>query len=284
MSKKIRLDQCVTDLGLFPSREQAKKAILAGLVRVNGQTRTKAGEQVPEDLEPGAIEIKGEVCPFVSRGGFKLAKGLDVFPFETKGKVFIDIGASTGGFTDCLLQHGAEKVYAVDVGYGQLDWRLRSDDRVISLERTNFRYLTAEDLPEKADATVMDVSFISILKLMKTIGELTKEESEGIWLIKPQFEAGPELVGKKGVIRDAEIHEKVLREVTTGIEACGFTVMGLDFSPVRGPKGNIEFLCHTKKGKHVSPISDMQAAIKTVVQTAHASFSIKDGDSNDTHE
>ena len=287
--KKIRLDQCLTTLGLFDSREQAKKAIMAGLVLVNGQVHTKAGDQVPADLEPGAIQIKGSVCPFVSRGGLKLDKGLKVFPFKVEDKTFLDIGASTGGFTDCLLQKGAAKVYAIDVGYGQLDYRLREDPRVICMERTNFRHLTAADLPEKVHATVMDVSFISILKLLPAIKELTEEDAEGIWLIKPQFEAGPEQVGKKGVIRDRKIHEQVLVNVISGIESAGFTVMGLDYSPIRGPKGNIEFLCYTKKGVHSTPIRDQQETIQKIIAAAHEAYKpsaedVADADHGEHHD
>lgn len=266
--KKIRLDKCLTDLGLFDSREQAKKAIMAGLVSIRGEVHTKAGDQVPEDTDAAHVEIKGTVCPYVSRGGLKLEKGLKVFPFDVKGKVVLDIGASTGGFTDCLLQNGAAKVYAIDVGYGQLDWRLRQDDRVVCLERTNFRYLEPTDLEEAGEATVMDVSFISILKLLPKISELTQPDAFGLWLIKPQFEAGKEKIGKNGVVRDPEVHREVLKNTIEGIRQAGFSVLGLDSSPIRGPKGNIEFLCFTQKGEHPQ-VEDTETLINQVVTAVH---------------
>ncbi len=245
--KKVRLDKLLYDRGLFDSREQAKKAIMAGLITIGGQVHTKAGDQVDTALPTEAIVVKGDLFPYVSRGGLKLEKGIEVFDFETQGRTFLDVGASTGGFTDCLLQNGAKKVYAIDVGYGQLDWRLRNDERVVCMERTNFRYLTPDDLPELADASVMDVSFISILKLIPAIRTLTKADALGMWLIKPQFEAGKDKIGKNGVIRDPKVHEAVLTKTLEGIEAAGYQILGLDYSPIRGPKGNIEFLCFTQK-------------------------------------
>ncbi|SDX40507.1 TlyA family RNA methyltransferase [Eubacterium barkeri] len=268
--KKIRLDKCLWDLGLFDSREQAKKAIMAGLVAIDGQVHTKAGDQVPEDITMDQVVIKGNLFPYVSRGGLKLEKGIAIFPFPIQGRVFLDIGSSTGGFTDCLLQNGAQRVYAIDVGYGQLDWKLRNDDRVVCMERTNFRYLTPEDIGEIADATVMDVSFISILKLIPAIAGLTKEGSLGIWLIKPQFEVGKEKIGKNGVVREVKLHEEVLQTTLSGIMNAGYTIRGLDFSPIRGPKGNIEFLCFTQKGMAEDGILNWDEVIKTVVADAHA--------------
>ncbi|MEA4805320.1 TlyA family RNA methyltransferase [Acetobacterium wieringae] len=236
---KERLDKLLVSLNYFDTRERAKKAIMAGLVQVNDQVRDKAGDLVDTEA---MIQVKGSDLPYVSRGGLKLEKGLAVFDLEVAGKAFIDIGSSTGGFTDCLLQNGATKVYAVDVGYGQLDWKLRTDSRVVSMERTNFRYLTTENISELVDGTVMDVSFISITKLIPAIKLFMKPGARGIWLIKPQFEAGRERIGKNGVIRDKKVHESILLEVMTAIEKQGFLIKGLDFSPIQGPKGNIEFL------------------------------------------
>ena len=243
--KKERLDAFLTEHGFFSSREQAKKSILAGLVRIDDVPHTKAGEQIAPDMDPDRITVKGQLCPYVSRGGFKLEKGLKVFDFPTEGLIFADIGASTGGFTDCLLQNGAARVYSVDVGYGQLDWKLRSDDRVVNLERTNFRNLEPGTIPE-VDGTVMDVSFISIAKLFPKLHEIMKDGAPGIWLIKPQFEAGREKVGKHGVVRDPAVHREVLRRIVRQATEAGFTVQGLDRSPIKGPSGNIECLCFVR--------------------------------------
>lgn len=241
MSKQ-RLDAYLTEHGFFTSREQAKKAIMAGLVQIDHRPVTKAGTQVAEDLNPDDVIVKGQVCPYVSRGGFKLEKGLKVFDFPVEGRVFADVGASTGGFTDVLLKNGARKVYSIDVGYGQLDWTLRNDERVVNLERTNFRNLEEGVIEEEVDGTVMDVSFISIRKLFPKLKEIMKEGAQGIWLIKPQFEAGREKVGKKGVVRDPKVHREVLHNVIREAQEAGFTVRGLDRSPIKGPSGNIEFL------------------------------------------
>lgn len=272
MMKKERLDKHLVDLGFFDSREKAKKAIMAGMVEIDGQCRTKAGDQVQADLEAAAITVKGDPVPYVSRGGLKLEKGLAVFDFPVEGRTFLDIGASTGGFTDCLLQNGAGKVIAVDVGYGQFDWSLRNDPRVVCMERTNFRYLTLEQIGgEPVDGTVMDVSFISIVKMLPVIYELTRDGGMGIWLIKPQFEAGREAVGKHGVVRDPAIHQRVIEQTVQAIAAQGFDLLGLDYSPVRGPKGNIEFLCWTRKGTGTEPpaMTVDEKAIAALVARAH---------------
>jgi 23S rRNA (cytidine1920-2'-O)/16S rRNA (cytidine1409-2'-O)-methyltransferase len=264
---KERLDKLLVNLNYFDTRERAKKAIMAGLVQVNDQVKDKAGDLVDTEA---TILVKGSDMPYVSRGGLKLEKGLAVFDLAVAGKTFIDIGSSTGGFTDCLLQNGAEKVYAVDVGYGQLDWKLRNDPRVVSMERTNFRYLTAENITEKVDGTVMDVSFISITKLIPAIKLFMKPGARGIWLIKPQFEAGRERIGKNGVIRDKKVHESILFEVMTAIENQGFLINGLDFSPIQGPKGNIEFLVFVENTE--PEIEENWAAlIHQVVTIAHES-------------
>ena len=241
--KKIRLDQLVFDLGLAESRERAKTTIMSGLIFVNGQRVDKPGTAV----DPASrIELHGEPLPFVSRGGYKLDKALKVFPVDPVGKTCLDCGASTGGFTDVLLQHGAGKVYAVDVGYGQLAWKLRTDERVVNLERTNLRYITKEQIPEPIALAVMDVSFISIRLVIPAVKALLLPDADFICLIKPQFEAGREEVGKKGVVRDSAVHERVIREILDFIPTVGMTVEGLDFSPIKGPEGNIEYLCHLK--------------------------------------
>ena len=235
--KKIRLDQLVFDLGLTESRERAKTTIMSGLVFVNGQRADKPGTAVDPSSK---IEIHGEAIPFVSRGGFKLDKALQVFPVDPAGKICLDCGASTGGFTDVLLQHGARKVYAVDVGYGQLAWKLRTDERVVNLERTNLRYISTEQIPEPVDLAVMDVSFISIRLVIPAVKTLLRPDADFICLIKPQFEAGREEVGKKGVVRDSAVHERVVREILDFVPTVGLTAVGLDYSPIKGPEGNIE--------------------------------------------
>ncbi len=264
---KERLDKLLVSRNYFDTRERAKKAIMAGLVQVNEQVKDKAGDLVDTEA---TILVKGSDMPYVSRGGLKLEKGLAVFDLAVAGKTFIDIGSSTGGFTDCLLQNGAEKVYAVDVGYGQLDWKLRNDPRVVSMERTNFRYLTAENITEMVDGTVMDVSFISITKLIPAIKLFMKPGARGIWLIKPQFEAGRERIGKNGVIRDKKVHESILFEVITAIENQGFLIKGLDFSPIQGPKGNIEFLVLVENTEPEIE-ENWSAQIHSVVTIAHES-------------
>lgn len=275
-------------LGFFDTRERAKKAIMAGLVSVDGQVHTKAGDQVRVALEKHQVAVKGDAIPFVSRGGLKLARGLRVFDFPVAGKTFLDIGASTGGFTDCLLQNGAAKVIAADVGYGQFDWGLRNDPRVVCLERTNFRYAEPATLPglnAPADGSVMDVSFISMLKMLPAIGRCVKSGALGIWLIKPQFEVGKEKVGKHGVVRDPAVHREAIAQTTAGIEAAGFSVLGLDYSPIRGPKGNIEFLCLARKETSAAEVAhdgavSGEAAIEALVARAHRHY--QNGESGET--
>jgi len=243
--KKTRLDQLVFDRGLAPSRERAKTAVMSGLVFVNGRREDKPGTAVSEDAE---IEVKGEAIPYVSRGGLKLEKALRVFDVDPRGLVCIDCGASTGGFTDVLLKNGAEKVYAVDVGYGQLAWSLRTDERVVVMERTNIRHVTPDMLDERPALAVMDLSFISLKLVLPVVRELLEPEGHVICLIKPQFEAGREKVGKKGVVKDPKTHLEVIEDILSFAPTVGLSVLGLDYSPIRGPEGNIEYLALLRKG------------------------------------
>lgn len=238
MSKK-RLDVLVCERGLVDSRQRAQAVIMSGQVYVNGQKASKAGTPIEEDAE---IEVRGQPLRYVSRGGLKLEKAMKTWPIDLAGAVCADIGSSTGGFTDCMLQNGASKVYAVDVGYGQLAWSLRSDERVVCLERTNARYLTREQIPETLDFASIDVSFISLKLILPPLRELLKPEGHIACLIKPQFEAGREKVGKKGVVRDPDIHREVLEHFLVNAKEAGFCVKGITFSPIRGPEGNIEYL------------------------------------------
>lgn len=256
--KKIRLDQLVYDRGLTESRERAKTSIMAGLVFVNGQRADKPGMSVAPDA---ALELRGDALPFVSRGGYKLDKALKVFPVDPAGKTCLDCGASTGGFTDVLLQHGAGKVYAVDVGYGQLAWKLRNDARVVNLERTNLRYVTQEQIPEPIELAVMDVSFISIRLVIPAICQLLTENADLICLIKPQFEAGREEVGKKGVVRDSAVHARVIQDILDFAPTQGLSVLGLDYSPIKGPEGNIEYICHLRRCAGQSVEIDVPAVV-----------------------
>ena len=243
--KGKRLDQRLFELGLAGSREKAKATIMSGLVYVNGQKSDKPGTPVPDEAK---IEVRGSACPYVSRGGFKLAKALPAFNIDVSGYTCIDCGASTGGFTDVLLKNGAARVYAVDVGYGQLAWSLRQDGRVVVMERTNARNLTPDMFPESMDLAVMDLSFISIRLILPAVHALLRPGGECVCLIKPQFEAGRADVGKKGVVRDRAVHERVLREMCGFFPTAGYALAGLDYSPIRGPEGNIEYLAYLKKG------------------------------------
>ena len=257
--KKIRLDQLVFDLGLTESRERAKTTIMSGLVLVDGQRADKPGMQVNPDAH---VEVKGAALPYVSRGGLKLEKALKVFPICPAGLTCIDCGASTGGFTDVLLKNGAAKVYSVDVGYGQLAWSLRQDERVINMERTNIRYINSEQIPEPIDLAVMDLSFISIKLVLPAVCALLKDGGELMCLIKPQFEAGREEVGKKGVVRDKSVHLAVIESILNFAPSVGMSVQGLDFSPIKGPEGNREYLCYMRKGGKASPDIDAEAVVE----------------------
>ena len=263
--KKIRLDQLVFDLGLAESRERAKTTVMSGLVFVNGQRADKPGMQVSPDVN---VEVKGTALPYVSRGGLKLEKALKVFPIDVNGKVCIDCGASTGGFTDVLLKDGAAKVYSVDVGYGQLAWSLRNDERVVNMERTNIRYISSEQIPEPLDICVMDLSFISVKLVLPAVCALLKDDAQLVCLIKPQFEAGREEVGKKGVVRDKAVHLSVIESVLSFAPTVGMTVMGLDFSHIKGPEGNREYLSYMKKGVHEAGLINAAA----VVEASHESL------------
>ncbi|MBQ6293150.1 MAG: TlyA family RNA methyltransferase [Lachnospiraceae bacterium] len=246
---KKRLDVLVTENGLAPSREKAKALIMAGCIYVNGQKEDKAGAMFEETA---VVTMQGNKLPYVSRGGLKLEKALQVFPISLEGSVAVDIGASTGGFTDCMLQNGAAKVYAIDVGYGQLAYSLRNDPRVVNMERTNIRNVRPEDLAEKADFASVDVSFISLRHIFPVMKQLLKESGQAVCLIKPQFEAGREKVGKKGVVREEATHREVIANVIGLVRENGFAVCGLDFSPVKGPEGNIEYLLYLKPAESLT--------------------------------
>ena len=242
--KKERLDILLVDRGIITSRERAKTSIMAGKVFVDGRRVDKAGEKVPVTAN---IEYKGEKLPYVSRGGLKLEKAMKNFPITLEGKVCMDIGASTGGFTDCMLQNGASKVFSIDVGYGQFAWKLRTDERVVCMERTNIRYVKPEDLGELVDFASIDVSFISLKKIMPATIELLKDKGEVVALIKPQFEAGKEKVGKKGVVRDIEVHKEVVFGIIDYLLEHNLNVLGVSYSPIKGPEGNIEYLVYFTK-------------------------------------
>ncbi|MDO4632409.1 MAG: TlyA family RNA methyltransferase [Eubacteriales bacterium] len=264
--KKERLDLLVVQQGLAPSREKAKAMIMAGCVLVDGQREDKAGTQFPDTVK---IEIKGNTLKYVSRGGLKLEKAMDHFDLTLDGKVCMDIGASTGGFTDCMLQNGAVKVYSIDVGYGQLDWKLRNDPRVVCMEKTNIRYVTPEDIDEPAAFASVDVSFISLTKVLQPAWELLTPDAQMVCLIKPQFEAGREKVGKKGVVRDPKVHLEVIEKVIDYAQSIGFSILNLEFSPIKGPEGNIEYLVHLQKNGEKQPLPVEPAEI---VRLAHASL------------
>lgn len=265
MKHKERLDVLLVSLGLAESRAKAQATIMAGEVYVNGQKADKSGMEV--DITSN-IEVRGSACPYVSRGGLKLEKALKNFSVDPTGYVCSDSGASTGGFTDCLLQQGASKVFAIDVGYGQLAWKIRNDPRVVVMERTNIRYVTLEDLGEPLDLSVIDVSFISLGLVLPVVKTLLKPTGQVLCLIKPQFEAGKDKVGKKGVVRDPAVHEEVLQNFISLAKSLDFTIRNLTFSPVKGPEGNIEFLAHLS----MQPGEDSYLAPGDLVAQAHAAL------------
>lgn len=263
--KKERLDVLLVKKGLASSREKAKAIIMSGIVFVDGQREDKAGSTFDEKQE---IVVKGKTLKYVSRGGLKLEKAMNNFDIVLKDKVCMDVGASTGGFTDCMLQNGAVKVYSVDVGHGQLDWKLRNDERVVCMERTNMRYMTEDDIDEKASFVSIDVSFISLTKILPAVYRILNMGGEVVALIKPQFEAGREKVGKHGVVRDKAVHIEVIEMVINYAISIGFEILNLEFSPVKGPEGNIEYLLHLQK--HIEgTYDDIPFTIQNIVDKAH---------------
>ena len=265
--KKERLDILLVNRGLFESRAKAQAAVMAGQILVNEQKIDKPGTPINPEV---TIRILGNKLPYVSRGGLKLEKALQIFPISVQDKVVADIGASTGGFTDCALQNGAAKVYAIDVGYGQLAWKLRNDERVVNMERTNVRYLEADSLPEQVDAATIDVAFISLDKILPAVHKILKPEGFVVALVKPQFEAGREKVGKNGVVRDPAVHREVLHNAMSYAAENGFVVRGLDYSPVKGPEGNIEYLMFVQKSDQPAVLADEAAA--QVVAASHTTL------------
>lgn len=264
MQKKTRLDVAVFEQGYAPSREKAKALIMAGIVYVNNQKVDKAGFELKDG---DVLEVRGKTLQYVSRGGLKLEKAMQEFPITLEGKICMDVGASTGGFTDCMLQNGAVKVYSVDVGYGQLAWKLRIDERVVNLERTNFRYATREQIPDEIDFASVDVSFISLKHILPNLNTLLAPDGQAVCLIKPQFEAGKEKVGKKGVVRDLNVHLEVVENVINLAVENSFSVMGLQFSPIKGPEGNIEYLIYLNKS--ANPIVSENVNAKELVNMSH---------------
>lgn len=264
MAKKKRLDVAVFEGGYAPSREKAKAVIMAGKVYVNNQKADKAGMEINEQDK---LEVRGNALKYVSRGGLKLEKAMKSFPINLCNKICMDVGASTGGFTDCMLQNGAKRVYSIDVGYGQLAWKLRTDERVVNLERTNFRYVSKEQVMDEIDFSSVDVSFISLKHILPVLNTLLKENGTAVCLIKPQFEAGREKVGKKGVVRDLAVHFEVVEKIIEHSIEHGFNVLGLDFSPVKGPEGNIEYLIFLQKSD--KPYIDDAVNVKEIVEESH---------------
>lgn len=264
--EKERLDVLLVQQGLAPGRDQAKAYIMAGEVYVNGNKEDKAGTKVPVTAD---IEVRAASMKYVSRGGYKLEKAMENFPITLTDKICLDIGASTGGFTDCMLQNGAVKVYAIDVGYGQLAWKLRNDPRVVCLEKTNVRYVTEEQVPEKADFASIDVSFISLTKVLPAVLQIMKPNGQLVCLIKPQFEAGREKVGKNGVVRDISVHREVITMIVDYVRAQGLGIRGLDFSPIKGPKGNIEYLIFLDKEQEGATEEEVSEWIEQIAQRSH---------------
>lgn len=263
---KIRLDQYLCQNGLVQSRERAKALIMSGIVFVDEQKVDKAGEMISPDAK---VEVRGHDIGYVSRGGLKLEKAMQVFPMRPDGKVCMDIGASTGGFTDCMLQNGAVKVYAVDVGHGQLDWKLRNDPRVVCMEKTNIRYVTPEDIADKINFSSIDVSFISLTKVLGPVKALLADDGQIVCLIKPQFEAGREKVGKKGVVREKNTHLEVIEKVIEFAVSIGFEILNLEYSPIKGPEGNIEYLLYLQNHTDGQAYPEYQVDAKAIVDAAH---------------
>lgn len=265
--QKERLDVLLVKKGYMESREKARSSIMAGVVLVDGVREDKPGSRFSEDC---GIEIKESINPYISRGGLKLEKAIKSFAINLDGKTAIDIGASTGGFTDCMLKNGAIRVYAVDVGYGQLAWPLRNDERVVNMERTNIRYVKLTDLGEAVDFATIDVSFISLKKVLPVIKDLLVPSGEVLCLIKPQFEAGREKVGKHGVVRDPAVHTQVVREISLFAAQAGFGLKGLTYSPIKGPEGNIEYLAYLSLGGGCAETAELEALAAGVVEASHS--------------
>ncbi len=266
MPKKERLDVLLLNRGLATSREKAKAMIMEGIVYVDGQKEDKAGSLFPAEAP---IEVRGAVLPYVSRGGLKLEKAMKCFSLCLLDLTCMDVGASTGGFTDCMLQNGARKVYSVDVGRGQLDWKLRGDARVVCMEKTNIRYVKPEDIGEPVSFVSIDVSFISLTKVLEPVKALLTDEGQVVCLVKPQFEAGREKVGKKGVVREPAVHREVIDRVAAFAAGLGFAILALDFSPIKGPEGNIEYLLHLKKQGQAGTAPLALSTIEEIVKKAH---------------
>lgn len=263
---KTRLDLLLVSRGLSPSREKAKAVIMAGEVFVNGQREDKAGSMFDEKAN---IEVRGQKLPYVSRGGLKLEKAIKSFGLSLEGRICMDVGSSTGGFTDCMLQNGAAKVYAVDVGTNQLAWKLRTDPRVVSMEKTNIRYLLPEQIGERPSFASIDVAFISLTKVLEPVKALLREDGQVVALIKPQFEAGREQVGKKGVVRDKKVHLEVIERVVDYAAQIGFSILNLEYSPIKGPEGNIEYLLYLQNHKEGTIREDVSVEVKSIVEQAH---------------
>ncbi len=268
IGEKLRLDTAVFEQGFAESREKAKALIMSGVVFVNNQKADKAGIVLkPDDV----LEVRGNPLKYVSRGGLKLEKAMSSFNLKLDNFICADIGASTGGFTDCMLQNGAKKVYSIDVGYGQLAWKLRNDERVINMERTNFRYVTKAEIPDELDFASVDVSFISLDKILPVLRVLLKDGGKAVCLIKPQFEAGKEKVGKKGVVRDISVHREVVERVTGFMLEIGFSVLAIEFSPIKGPEGNIEYLAFIEKSE--APLYEASVTAEEIVSLSHTALS-----------
>lgn len=266
MAEKERLDVLIVSRGLAASRELAKAYIMAGNVYVDGNKENKAGTKIDVGSN---IEIKGGQMPYVSRGGYKLEKAMEVFPVKLEGKICMDIGASTGGFTDCMLQNGASKVYSIDVGYGQLAWKLRNDSRVICMEKTNVRYITENDITDRPQFASVDVSFISLTKVIPPAINVMSEDAQMVCLIKPQFEAGREKVGKKGVVREKSTHKEVLLKIIDFAFETGLNIIGLDFSPIKGPEGNIEYLIMLDRKSSGLSKEEAYSAAESITEQSH---------------
>lgn len=266
---KERLDMILVNRGLATSREKAKAMIMEGIVYVNGQKEDKAGTMFDTEAP---IEVRGQTLRYVSRGGLKLEKSMEQFDLDLTDLVCMDVGASTGGFTDCMLQNGARKVYAIDVGRGQLDWKLRNDPRVVCMEKTNIRYVTPEHIDEAPAFVSIDVSFISLTKVLGPVKVLLQDDGQVVCLVKPQFEAGREKVGKKGVVREPEVHEEVIHKVIDWAIGLGFEILHLDYSPIKGPEGNIEYLLHLQNHGQETGFTEIPVDVETTVKNAHGAL------------